>query len=133
MRIIVVVLVVLCIVSVVYSYVNNINSIISQKSSSINKKIMPIVSKGVQRGQPLYLDFFGLGPSEFVIIIVASAVLFGPDRIKSQLRNSGVKGEFVSSGWQAERKERIEELEKRAYAVRKARLFNRLDKEQNEE
>lgn len=82
-----------------------------------------------QRSKPLYLDFFGLGPTEFIIIIGASALLFGPDSIKRQLRNNGVKGEFVSSGWQAERKERMENLEKRAYQFRKARLFARVDKE----
>jgi hypothetical protein len=59
--------------------------------------------------------------------------LFGPETIKRQLRSSGVKGEFVSSGWQAERKERIENLEKRAYKLRKSRLFSRIEEEKNEE
>ena len=128
MKLLVILIVVLSIASEVYSYINiNNNAIIKYKNLNLNHKSMPIAKAISQRRQPLYLDFFGLGPSEFVIIIVASAVLFGPDRIKSQLRNSGVKGEFVSSGWQAERKERIEDLEKRAYQVRKARLFNRLE------
>jgi len=131
----------LCLITLVYSYinVNNIN-INNNKIIRNNEKYIRynnirynnnIISN--RNYNKLYLDFFGLGPSEFIIIIAASTLLFGPETIKKQLRNSGVKGEFVSSGWQAERKERIENLEKRAYQIRKSRLFSRLDEEKIDE
>jgi len=137
MRLTAVLLILLMILSYSYSYIPSNNYKISKFNRYRNSNSISIVGSKVisinRRSQPLYLDFFGLGPSEFVIIIGVSVLLFGPDRIKEQLRNSGVKGEFVSSGWQAERQERIENLEKRAYQLRKARLFSRIAKENEDE
>jgi Sec-independent protein translocase protein TatA len=128
-----VVLMLLMILSCTYSYIPSNNNKIN-KFNRYGNSISIVRSKVISsRSQPLYLDFFGLGPSEFVIIIGVSVLLFGPDRIKEQLRSSGVKGEFVSSGWQADRQERIENLEKRAYQIRKARLFSRVAKENEDE
>ena len=128
----------LCLITLVYSYINvnnNINNKILYKyKRESNEKLGHINNNISNRNlNKLYLDFFGLGPSEFIVIIAASTLLFGPETIKKQLRNSGVKGEFVSSGWQAERRERIENLEKRAYQIRKSRLFSRLDEEKIDE
>lgn len=137
MRLKVVLLMLLMILSCAYSYIPSNNNKISKFNryrNSNSNSISTVGSKVISsRSQPLYLDFFGLGPSEFVIIIGVSVLLFGPDRIKEQLRSSGVKGEFVSSGWQADRQERIENLEKRAYQIRKARLFSRVAKENEDE
>ena len=44
----------------------------------------------------LHLDFFGLGPAEVVIIGVAVGLLFGPDRVKQQLKDKGVKGKVLT-------------------------------------
>ena len=131
----------LCLLTLVNSYINvnnNMNSKIFYKYNNNNEKKYEKLSiynnKNISnRNHKLYLDFFGLGPTEFIVILAASALLFGPETIKRQLRSSGVKGEFVSSGWQAERKERIENLEKRAYKLRKSRLFSRIEEEKNEE
>ena len=135
MRFKVVLLMLLMILSYTYSYIPSNNNKISKFNRYRNSNSISIIGSKVisSRSQPLYLDFFGLGPSEFVIIIGVSVLLFGPDRIKEQLRSSGVKGEFVSSGWQAERQERIENLEKRAYQLRKARLFSRVADENKDE
>ena len=74
---------------------------------------------------PLRIDLFGLGPSEIVIIIGAGLLLYGPDRVKQQLRDSGVKGKIVSAGWKAERLERITEMDEYAENVRKRRSRRR--------
>lgn len=89
----------------------------------------------------LFADIFGLGPTEVVIIAAAALLLFGPgkshsllifnfslqmawlDRLKSQLRERGVKGAIVSEGWRAEREERIKELRTNAEVRRKARAM----------
>lgn len=60
--------------------------------------------------RPLYLDIFGLGPSEIAVIVGAWAVLFGPGRKKE----TGAKGENVIGGWYKERKDRITEMKKAA-------------------
>mmetsp|Transcript_8896 Transcript_8896/g.12171 ORF Transcript_8896/g.12171 Transcript_8896/m.12171 type:complete len:158 (+) Transcript_8896:15-488(+) len=80
-----------------------------------------------QSKSKLFLDIFGLGPTEVVIILGAAALLYGPDRIKGQLRESGVKGVIVSAGWRAERKERIKELSQKAESVRKKRALQFLE------
>ena len=126
----------LCLITLVYSYINVNNININNKIIRNNEKYIRYNNNNIisnRNYNKLYLDFFGLGPSEFIVIIAASTLLFGPETIKKQLRNSGVKGEFVSSGWQAERRERIENLEKRAYQIRKSRLFSRLDEEKIDE
>ena len=125
-------------ITFIYSYINvnnNINNKILYKyKRESNEKLGHINNNISNRNlNKLYLDFFGLGPTEFIVILAASALLFGPEAIKRQLRNSGVKGEFVSSGWQAERQERIDNLEKKAYQTRKARLFSRIEQEKSEE
>lgn len=51
------------------------------------------------------------------------------DKIKGQLRDSGVKGAVVSAGWRAERDERIKELRETADSVRKKRALRRLEAE----
>mmetsp|Transcript_21477 Transcript_21477/g.30778 ORF Transcript_21477/g.30778 Transcript_21477/m.30778 type:complete len:158 (-) Transcript_21477:65-538(-) len=80
-----------------------------------------------QSKSKLFLDIFGLGPTEVVIILGAAALLYGPDRIKGQLRESGVKGVIVSAGWRAEREERIKELSQKAESVRKKRALQFLE------
>ena len=37
----------------------------------------------------LYLDIFGLGPSEIAIVFAAAAFIYGPDRLKKQLNDKG--------------------------------------------
>ena len=75
----------------------------------------------------LQLDIFGLGPAEVVVIAGAAALLFGPDRIKSQLRESGVKNSITSEGYKAEREERIKTMKKYAKSVRKKRTWQRIN------
>ena len=98
------------------------------------------------------IDIFGLGPTEVVIILGAAAFLYGPgwecsmqdgnwrwfyshdvDRIKGQLRESGVKGVIVSAGWRAERDERIKELSQKAEFARKKRALQFLEEAVNNE
>ena len=67
----------------------------------------------------LQLDIFGLGPAEVVVIAGAAALLFGPDRIKSQLRESGVKNSITSEGYKAEREERIKMMKEKIGANRR--------------
>ena len=42
-----------------------------------------------------------------IVIGAAAGLLFGPDRIKSQLRESGVKNAFTGEGWKADQLDRI--------------------------
>ena len=58
---------------------------------------------GGRRGVPvststataLQLDLFGLGPAEIEVIGAAAALMFDTNRIKSLLRESGVKNAFT--------------------------------------
>lgn len=76
----------------------------------------------------LQLDLFGLGPSEVVIVAVVAGLLYGPDRIRGQLRDSGVKNSVVTSkGMRLEREERIDEMTGEAEARRKKRAWDRVN------
>ena len=75
----------------------------------------------------LKLDIFGLGPTEVVVILTAGVLLFGPDKLKSQLREKGIKGGVVSSGWRAESLERIDDLRSYASKRRKQRSWDRIN------
>jgi len=75
----------------------------------------------------LNIDLFGLGPAEVIVIAGATVLLFGPDRIKSQLRESGVKNSITSEGYKAEREERIKDMKKYATTIRKKRSWQRIN------
>lgn len=80
----------------------------------------------------LNLDFFGLGPAEIIVIGAAVGLLFGPDRVKQQLRDKGVKGKIVSTGWRQDRIERIEKMQEYAKMVRNKRAMDRILKAEAE-
>lgn len=73
------------------------------------------------------LDIFGLGPAEVVIIAAAAAALYGPGRLKEQLREKGIKGGAVSQGFKAEREERIAQRTEAAERARKFRSWERIN------
>jgi len=75
----------------------------------------------------LQLDVFGLGPAEVVVIAVAAAVLYGPGRLKEQLRDKGIKGSAVSKGFKADREERISTMLEYAEKARKKRTWSRIN------
>jgi Sec-independent protein translocase protein TatA len=76
----------------------------------------------------LYLDLFGLGPTEIVIVIAAAGLLYGPDKVKGQLRDSGVENPIVvSKGLKGERRERIKEMTSGAQKLRKKRAWDRVN------
>ena len=75
----------------------------------------------------LQLDVFGLGPAEVVVIAVAAAVLYGPGRLKEQLREKGIKGSAVSKGFKADREERVCTMLEYAERVRKQRTWVRIN------
>lgn len=82
----------------------------------------------MNRNMRLKLDLFGLGPSEVVIVAVVAGLLYGPDRIRGQLRDSGVKNSVVNSkGLRLEREERIDEMTGEAEARRKKRAWERVN------
>eukprot|EP01039_Chlorochromonas_danica_P006525 gene6524-7196_t len=71
----------------------------------------------------LAMIFTGERPSEILIIAGAGLLLYGPAKVKEQLRGSGVKGQIVSKGWIYDRKERIEEMKKYATKRRSQRAL----------
>ena len=74
----------------------------------------------------LHLDLFGLGPTEIIVVVAAGVLLFGPDRVKDQLREKGVRNELVSAGWRADNQERIKRMRKFARERRKQRILGRI-------
>ena len=74
----------------------------------------------------LYLDLFGLGPTEIIVVIAAGVLLFGPDRVKGELREKGVKNELVSAGWRADNQERINRMRNFARERRNKRSWDRI-------
>ena len=81
-----------------------------------------------RRSTHLYgLDLFGLGAPEIVICGLAVAVLYGPDRIKGQLKDNGVKGQIVAEGWREEHNERVADLKKYAVQSRKKRAWKKIN------
>ena len=80
------------------------------------------------RDTRLYLDLFGLGPSEIVIIVVVAGLLYGPDKLRGQLRDSGVSNSVVNSkGLRLEREERIDKMLDDAETRRNKRAWNRVN------
>ena len=80
------------------------------------------------RDTKLYLDLFGLGPSEVVIVAVAAALLYGPEKVRGQLRDSGVSNSVVNSkGLRLEREERIDKMLDDAEERRKKRAWQRIN------
>ena len=80
------------------------------------------------RDTRLYLDLFGLGPSEIVIVAVVAGLLYGPDRLRGQLRDSGVSNSVVNSkGLRLEREERIEKMLGDAEIRRNKRAWDRVN------
>jgi len=99
-----------------------------RKMSSVVVRYPLVNGRGVKVSESrLFLDLFGLGPTEVVIIAAAAGLLYGPDRLKQQLRDRGVKGTIVSSGWKEERAERIKLMSDYATIARKKRAWKRIN------
>jgi len=102
------------------NFLSNVRRIRSRKIPNNNELI------NFRNHQALYVDIFGLGPSEVIIIIGAGLVLYGPDKFKQQLRDSGVKGKIVSAGWRQDRSENIKNMIENAENMRKNRKIKRI-------
>jgi hypothetical protein len=68
-------------------------------------------------------DIFGVGPTEAIIIGGAFLFIYGPNRVKGEMREKGIENVPSSKGWKAVQKERVEDMTK---AARKARAFRAL-------
>jgi Sec-independent protein translocase protein TatA len=76
----------------------------------------------------LYLDIFGLGPPEVLIIIGSVLLFYGPERVRGQLRDRGVQNEVIQSkGPLKDREDRIEDLTNFADQRRKQRAWQRVN------
>jgi Sec-independent protein translocase protein TatA len=90
--------------------------------------IAPVHRPPTTSATKLYLDLFGLGPSEIVVVAVVGALLYGPDTIRGQLRDSGVKNSVVTAkGLRLEREERIKDMLDSAEGRRKDRAWQRVN------
>ena len=90
--------------------------------------IVPVHHPPTTSATKLYLDLFGLGPSEIFVVAVVGALLYGPDTIRGQLRDSGVKNSVVAAkGLRLEREERIKEMLDSAEGRRKDRAWRRVN------
>ena len=67
-----------------------------------------------------------------IIIVAAGFFIYGPERVKNQLREKGVEGPIASKGWVADRDERIEDMQKRARRVRANRAMQRVNEAMDE-
>jgi hypothetical protein len=105
----------------------NKSSILTERLS-VQEKEFASRSLICRRSTCLYgLDLFGLGAPEIVICGLAVAVLYGPDRIKGQLKDNGVKGQIVAEGWREEHNERIADVKKYAVQSRKKRAWKKIN------
>ena len=76
----------------------------------------------------LYVDLFGLGPTEVIVCVAAAALLYGPDKVKGQLRDSGMTNTIVTAkGLKLERQERIKVMTSGAEKTRKKRAWGRVN------
>ena len=112
----------------------NSSKLFNKKSSTVRATLsargqeFAQTSSFCRRGTCLYgLDLFGLGAPEIVICGLAVAVLYGPDRIKGQLKDNGVKGQIVAEGWREEHNERIADVKKYAVQSRKKRAWKKIN------
>ena len=58
---------------------------------------------------------------------IAFLVIYGPDRLRGQLRSSGVKSDLVREGWKREQIERIKDMQEFAEKRRRRRAMLRLE------
>ena len=93
----------------------------------ISFAFVPPLQRNPRPSTALNLEVFGLGPTELVVILATGVLLFGPDRVKSQLREQGVKGGIVSSSWRAESLDRIDAMRTYASKRRKDRSWDRIN------
>jgi hypothetical protein len=106
----------------------NIKNCILRARLRTRAKEFPTTSFICRRSTCLFgLDLFGLGAPEIVICGLAVAVLYGPDRIKGQLKDNGVKGQIVAEGWREEHNERIADVKKYAVQSRKKRAWKKIN------
>jgi Sec-independent protein translocase protein TatA len=65
--------------------------------------------------KPLQIDVFGLGFTEFLVIIAAGVILFGPDQLRETLKDKGKneKKDSISDKGQEIRNRQVEAKERR--------------------
>jgi Sec-independent protein translocase protein TatA len=94
-------------------------------STSLEKKTF----KG-RKDTKLFIQVFGLGPSEALLIVFVGLVLFGPDKLKMQFRkDTSEEPPAITNSTIAERVKMIREAEEFAKKRRTERALERIQKE----
>ena len=79
----------------------------------------------------LHIYFFGLGPAEIAVIVLAVSVFYGPDRLsKLRKKKGGKEGETeerINEIWIRENKQRIEDMQELAAKTRQQRSWQRIN------
>jgi hypothetical protein len=80
-----------------------------------------------RRQSQLYFDLFGLGAPEVLVCAGVFTLVYGPGRVKSQLKGNGVKGKLTAEDWTEEHNERIAEVKKYAVLSRQKRAWVKIN------
>lgn len=101
--------------------------ILTSSKAFIPNKLKKSASR-CRQDTSLGIDVFGLGPPEVAVVAIVGFLLFGPEKVKEQLRNSGVEGNLVQSDDPIdERQKRIRAMQKYAAKKRNERAWERVN------
>lgn len=85
---------------------------------------------GARQRSRLYIDFFGLGPSEIVVILVTVLIFYGPDRLTKlgkKAKDSDETDKPIPEIWIREANEAVADMQKFASKVRRRRAWDRIN------
>ena len=78
----------------------------------------------------LYIDFFGLGPSEIVVILVTVLIFYGPDRLSKlgkKAKDSDDSDKPIPEIWIREANDAVADMQKYASKARRKRAWDRIN------
>ena len=99
------------------------------------KSVVSFLSRGVLVKSPkrfsseLQADIFGMGAPEMVIVGIVFVLVYGPGKVKNQLKDnngSSENGDNKLEGWKAEQQEKISSMLENAKIQREKRAWRRV-------
>jgi hypothetical protein len=100
---------------------------VREKHTTLAVQLADQRSVSYRRQSQLNFDLFGLGAPEVLVCAAAFTLVYGPGRVKDQLKTNGVKTRLLAEDWREEHNVRIAEVKKYAILSRQKRAWIKIN------
>jgi len=100
---------------------------VREKHTTLAIRLADQKAVSYRRQFQLNFDLFGLGAPEVLVCAAAFTLVYGPGRVKDQLKTNGVKTRLLSEDWREDHNVRIAEVKEYAILSRQKRAWVKIN------